>query len=522
LRWAAGAVAAVSLLAAVPSAHAANRLTLDPHPATPGHVLLNPPGSAPGSVLVAWTSAAPSDDLAPVPTVCVIPPGGGCTPQTLQPPDGTGADQAIDGLFPVVSGGAVTLVGPRDTDGAAITWTSANGFGAGTLVRNAYPPLTAPEDVLADGASTLIGAVNPGLGLGALGAARGALEFPAPGADVKTSSLALDRNGRPVQAYFNLGDSPAGGDSIVRAFRYTGAGSLSAASSWTKLKDIATGIEPVLSGGPAGLFMVDVDTPPGSDFPTLLDLRKDDGTTFGPPLTLSDDPGAELFDAGAAAQAPGGRLVIVWPQTRTGDGLKVMRLFTSSDGGASFALTDVAGIADGYLDDRNVSAAVGDDGQGAATFVDGGGLELADFTPIAPFAPPPLTATPPLSIPPGIAPPPALVFDPAHGPFATTSVRVGRDVLTLATPRGCVQTGDIVMRLTVRSRKRHGRPRLKIRKVIFRFDGRVRSRRRHPPFSARFHVRVRPGSHHTLTAHTLSTLHGLRVSHTLHNRFTAC
>ena len=174
--------------------------------------------------------------------------------------------------------------------------------------------------------------MNPGLGLGALGAARGAFEFPAPGADVKTSSLALDRNGRPVQAYFNLGDSPAGGDSIVRAFRYTGAGSLSAASSWTKLKDIATGIEPVLSGGPAGLFMVDVDTPPGSDFPTLLDLRK----------------------------------------------------------------------------------------------------------------------------------------------------------------------------------------------VSFRFDGRVRSRRRHPLFSARFHVRVRPGSHHTLTAHILSTLHGLRVSHTLHNRFTAC
>src|SRR5262252_97101 len=90
--------AAVGLLALAPSAHAANRLTLDPHPAKPGRVLLNPPGSPPGSVLVAWTSAAPSDDLAPIPKVCVIPPGGGCAPQTLQAPDGTGAGQAIDGL----------------------------------------------------------------------------------------------------------------------------------------------------------------------------------------------------------------------------------------------------------------------------------------------------------------------------------------------------------------------------------------------------------------------------------------
>ena len=52
-----GAVAAL-LLAAAP-AQAANRLTLDPHPARPGHVLLNPPGSPPGSVLVAWRARRP-------------------------------------------------------------------------------------------------------------------------------------------------------------------------------------------------------------------------------------------------------------------------------------------------------------------------------------------------------------------------------------------------------------------------------------------------------------------------------
>ena len=258
--------------------------------------------------------------------------------------------------------------------------------------------MTGPQDVLAAGATTLIGTVNPGLGIGSFGAARGAFSFTHPGEDVKSASLALDRSGRPVQAYFDLGDDPFAADSSVLAYRYTGTGSVDDEHQWSGPARIATGVEPVLSGGAAGLFLVDVDTPAGSDSPTLLDLRKDDGAAFGPPVTLSDDPGAELFDAGAAAQSPGGRLAILWPQTRSGDGLKVMRLFTSTDGGASFAQTDVATLGDSYLGDRNAAAAVGDDGTGAVAYVDDGGLELADFTPVAPFvAPPP----PPVIAPPG-------------------------------------------------------------------------------------------------------------------------
>ena len=76
-----------------------------------------------------------------------------------------------------------------------------------------------------------------------------------------------------------------------------------------------------------------------------------------------------------------------------------MRLFTSTDGGASFTQTDVATMGDSYLSDRNASAAVGDDGQGVVTFVDDGGLEVADLTPIAPYVPPAPAVAPPVTVP---------------------------------------------------------------------------------------------------------------------------
>src|SRR3954453_7918802 len=139
------ALAVATLLALAPSAHAANRFTIDAHPDKPGRVLLNPPGSAPRSALVPWTSAALSDDLAPIPKVCVIAPGAACTnPQTLHAPEGDGADAAIDGLFPVVNGTTVTLVGPRDTQGDVITWSSVNGvpFGAPSRIRGVYNAMT--------------------------------------------------------------------------------------------------------------------------------------------------------------------------------------------------------------------------------------------------------------------------------------------------------------------------------------------------------------------------------------------
>jgi len=526
LRTGVGVLAAATLLAVAPSAHAANRFTLDAHPDTPAHVLLNPPGSPPGSALVAWTSDASSGALAPIVKVCVIAPGAtACpAPQILHAPDGDGAAFAVDGLFPVVDGGTATLVGPRSIPGDVLTWTSVDGapFGPPARSRGVYPDkLIHPQDVVAAGANTLIGGDTAGLGVGVFGSARGAVHLDDAGLDVQDSSLALDRDANPVQAYYNLGPDPTASDSTVDTFRYRGAGDLNAASSWDGPHKVSTGTVPVLTSGAAGLFLVDVETAPGGAVPTRIDIRKDDGTRFGDPLLLSNDTAAELFDGGAATQAPSGRIAVVWPETRAGDGVKVMRLFTSVDQGASFSATDVAALGDGYLDNRNASVAVGNDGQGVVTFVDDGGLEIADLTPMAPvIGPPPAPAPPPVTYP---APPPRVVFDPDRGPFTSTSLRVGNDVLTLQTPRGCVLPGDIVMRLKIRSHKPGGHVSSTIHKVLFRLDGKLRVKDTSSSFSARFRVHASPGSRHALSAHVFLTTHrGRKVDLTLHNRFTAC
>ncbi len=63
------------------------------------------------------------------------------------------------------------------------------------------------------------------------------------------------------------------------------------------------------------------------------------GAGFGAPLTLADDPVAELYDGGAATQSPGGTLAVLWPAHRA-DGQKVLRLYASGDRGRTFAHYD--------------------------------------------------------------------------------------------------------------------------------------------------------------------------------------
>jgi hypothetical protein len=414
-------------LALAPSAQAANRFTLDAHPTTPGHVLMNPPGFEAGSALVAWTSGSS-------PKVCVIPFGGTCTePRTLSVPAGG----AIDGLFPVVAPhNTVALVGPRDEQKDVVRWSSDDGFDTPAVIGGAYPALTGPQDVLAAGADTLIGAVNPGLGIGGFGEAKGRLEFSDPGDDVKSASLALDADGKPVDAYFTLGGS-------LRMTRYSG-GPRFDERDWTEPETIGAGTEPVLTGGPSGLFLASQD---GND----LALRKDDGTGFGAPRILDKDAGAELFDGGAATQSSSGRIAIVWPEHRA-DGRKVLRAYTSVDGGQTFGQSDVATIGDGYLVDRNASIGLANDGTAIATFIDGGGLEVADLSPLASNDPPP--PAPP--VPPVPTPRPPRCVNAkaiAHLLGATVILRTTH-----------VPGGVYVAQVSSRSRLR-----LKVR---FRYDGR--------------------------------------------------
>ena len=66
-----------------------------------------------------------------------------------------------------------------------------------------------------------------------------------------------------------------------------------------------------------------------------------------------------------------------------------MRLFSSSDGGASFAETDIAHIGGAYSIGDNAQLAIADSGAGWLTFSDEEGLHMADTAPIAPAPPPP-------------------------------------------------------------------------------------------------------------------------------------
>jgi len=202
--------------------------------------------------------------------------GGACTdPQSLPMPHNQDtAGEAVDGLFPVLSGGTLTFVGPRKAQKDVLTWTAAKGPVA---FPGAYQDLATPEDVIDAGGQTLIGAVDPSLGISGIGG--GAFAFPSP-SGVKTSSLALDRNGRPVDAYFTL-------DGSVGVTRYSGEGGMFGARSWTAPRTVTTGEEPILSGGASGLFLISQDG--DGDVPTRLEIRRDDGRDFGAPALLADD-----------------------------------------------------------------------------------------------------------------------------------------------------------------------------------------------------------------------------------------
>lgn len=454
MRRAALLLAAGLTLVAAPSAHAANRFTLDAHASKPGRVLMSPPGFPAGSVLVTWTSGAND-----TPKVCVFRVETGCTaPQTLALPAGGG----IDGIFPVLAPhDTVALVAPRDQQKDVVRWTSDDGFATPAVIGGSYPPLAVTQDVLAQGTDTWIAATDPGLGIGGFGETKGHFEFSDPGADIKSASLAFDAAGNPVDVYATLGGS-------LRTTRFTG-GPRFDEDDWTAPETIAAGTEPVLTGGASGLFLASQD---GND----LALRTDDGTGFGSPRILDKDADAELFDAGAATQSPSGRIAVVWPEHRD-DGTKVLRAYTSSDGD-TFAPSDIATVGDGYAVDRNASAGLADDGTGVVTFLDHGGLEVADMTPLAAPAPPPVqTPPPPVKVPP-----------PPHCRTGKTTAYLRGALVTLRTTH--LRAGDFVAQVSVRSRHRL---RLKVR---FRYDGR--------PAHARTRTSVllhaRPGTSHTLVA----------------------
>lgn len=480
-------LAAIALVS-LPATAAANDLfTLDTEAVTNGHVAID----AAGNAYVAWVSEGPGT-AADVPKFCKIAPGGGCAPTNLPIPGATSLSDSPSGAIPVLgAGGTVYVVAPRYARDDVIIWTSTNGgasFGAGAE-RDFYSGKTEPTDVFLQGSNFLIGAYNSGLGFSTadLGGGGGELSFANPGdGGVASSSMGLAGTS-PVMAYWNISDPPY----PLLYYRYKGSGSLNAEANWEGPLPITNGYEPGLAGGPGGLFLVSKDYA-GGQYPTAINVRRYEGTSFGPPKNLAVDSATDLFVGGAIAQSgSGNRLAVAWPGTRAADGARVMRLFSSTDNGASFSESHVANVGDAYGLNANADLALGDGGNGWIVWTDNTGLRIADLNPVV---------GPPDPVPP--------IY---KGKTKEVTKKAGDFLITLRLPKSCLQSRQrFFMGVGKRKRRQLSKKlggQLRFTKVVFIYDGKKLKVKKKKPF--RYLVDpgpLAPGSVHVAKAKVTATL----------------
>lgn len=450
------------------TASANDLFTLEPNPTSDGHLIEDTAGNA----YVGWTRKGAGSGVEPA-MFCKIPPGGTCSsPISLPIPGALSLSDSASGVIPVFGpGNTVYVVAPRYARNDVVFWTSTDGgvsFDGGTE-RNFYSSKTNPTDVFVSGSNFLIGAFNSGVGFSTAeiaGPGGGSIDFKDPGGSVAGESMGLDGGGNPVMAFWNLNTPPY----TLSYYRYKGAGLITTESNWEGPNAVANGYEPSLAGGPAGLFMVSQDYAGGSQLPNAINVRRFEGAGFGAARTVAVDPSTSLFIGGAIAQSQSGnRLDVAWPGERA-DGADVMRLFTSTDGGASFAESHVAHLNDAYGIGPNAELATNDSGVGWVTFTDRAGLRIADLNPIA-------------GLPPKEAAKPA---DYKGKTRIADTKKVGNFDLTLRLPKSCVQSRQRFF-AGVGKRKRHGLSKklggtIKFSKVVFFFDGRKLRVKKKKPF----------------------------------------
>ncbi len=384
------------------SAGAVNVFTLDGSPDGRAGVAVDSAGTG----YFAWEHKETS--TSDVTQFCKVPRGGKCTnPIVLATPPLNPApfdSTDVSAAFPVLAGGStVYVVGPRYVAGDVVVWTSTDGgntFGPAVQVTQsgAYQG-TDPTDVLLSGANFLVSSHNPGLYFtsvqtGSTTAHSADLTPPGGLTNMSGSTLGLAGGGAygsPVEAFSMLN----GGQPQTIAYRsYNGTGDPNDPANWSNAAQVTDGILPSLAGGPKGLFLASQDAANGTYTP--VDVRKYvPGSGFGPPVTLQTS--SSDVNAGNMFQTPGsGQLLVAWQGTTRSDGGTGIRLYRSTNGGASFA--SIGDVAEGtpsyaiYPDSIRVAAA--DDGQGFLSFIDYGGgqqlLRVADLNPI-----PALTAAKP-------------------------------------------------------------------------------------------------------------------------------
>lgn len=388
--------AAAGALAAAAPASAVNLFTLDAHPDSQGNVVMD----SSGNVYVAWNTTGSSGG-ADTPMFCKFALGSRCTsPISLQlqgPNTGDETDTVAD--FPIVNGTTVYVVGPRYIDNDTIVWTSTDGgatFDGGTLINNNYDQ-TGAENVLLQGSNFLIGSVNVGLAFDStpIDAAPGAdqtFAFSNPGSGgVSSGSLAVDQNGNPVEAYWNLSDPSA-----LDYFYYTGSGDPDSQANWAGPVSLGIGQNPSLAGGSSGLYLLSANgsLPSNPDDPTSVGVRSYNATshTFGSPVTLLRNPESGFDEGGGLALTPGGKVVAIWPDNSS-SGDDVLDSFVSTNSGATWLGPYYVATRSGYDGQAQVAAIdQGSNVKGVVAFNDDDGLEVTDLTPLPSL--PPATVAP--------------------------------------------------------------------------------------------------------------------------------
>lgn len=309
------------------------------------------------------------------------------------------------------------------------------------------------------------------------------------GADEYGGTIGLF-NGRPVVAYY---DFPSGGAYHLDFTAYSGTGDIADPSTWSAQAALGPGSLPRLAGGPSGLVLLNKQNSVAD--PTGWETRKFDGTTFGAPTTI---PGSTTPNtAGELTQDPSGRVLALWKDGTTLKG-------STSTGGGAFS----AGRA--FVSDeaefQGIEAQTAADGTGFATW------KAVDNIRVYPLA---LGGEGTLYT----------------GPTRQTKDTIGDTLLTLSTPKACVPPQSrIVARLRVaKSRIKQkstgtGRLKVKVSRVNFLVDGKLRVGDRKAPFSATLVIgALKAGSTHQVRAKVfLKVRHGPARSRSIRSTFRIC
>ena len=206
------------------------------------------------------------------------------------------------------------------------------------------------------------------------------------------ASVGLLDAGTPLVVYQH---GTGGNDTAFR--RYDGSGSVNDSANWTPQVSIGPLYAPKLAGGPAGLFVLGRDAQEFSDGNVVV--RKFDGATFGPPVTIGPGGGIRAQDL---FQDAAGRLHAVYERA---DAIAIAVVHAVSDDGVVWRKGDLVSYPPSIGAIVNENAGVAPDHIGFAVAVSATDPSAIALAPIGPDAPGATALPPPTPIAPPIPPP---------------------------------------------------------------------------------------------------------------------